>query len=117
MKYGYQYMYYSIHTVVKRDLDGPFIMLRLTFIRMYMYNVNSVHSLNHPLVLSFTQCSGFMMTLKGVPSTYNKDLQASLYVHLHFRNVFKIMFYLEDSMKFEDVLLQTLMTVSRLAGR
>lgn len=87
MKYGYQYMYYSIHTVVKRDLDGPFIMLRLTFIRMYMYYVNSVHSLNHHLVLSFTQCSGFMMTLKGVPSTYNKDLQASLYVHLHFRNV------------------------------
>lgn len=84
MKYGYQYMYYSIHTVVKRDLDGPFIMLRLT---LYMYYVNSVHSLNHPLVLSFTQCSGFMMTLKGVPSTYNKDLQASLYVHLHFRNV------------------------------
>lgn len=27
---------------------------------------------------SVFQCAGFMMTLKGIPSTYNKDLQVRL---------------------------------------
>jgi len=27
------------------------------------------------IVVSHTQCTGFMMSLKGLPSAYNKDLQ------------------------------------------
>lgn len=47
----------------------------ITWIPVYhQKDVNHSHSLiSHYFHCS--QCSGFLMTLKGIPSTYNKDLQ------------------------------------------
>uniref|UniRef100_K1QBQ2 Argininosuccinate lyase n=1 Tax=Magallana gigas TaxID=29159 RepID=K1QBQ2_MAGGI len=42
-------------------------------------NADSLELIRGKAGRMFGHCSGFMMTLKGVPSTYNKDLQASLY--------------------------------------
>lgn len=38
---------------------------------MYTENIS-----NNTFNVFFVQCSGFMMTLKSLPSTYNKDLQS-----------------------------------------
>lgn len=96
--------------MVKRDPNGPFIMLNL-----YSYYVKSVCSLNHIPYSLIYPVFGLYDDTEGCSQHLQQRPTGKPLCSPPFQKCFT--FYLEDSINFEDVLLQTLMAVSLLAGR